>query len=615
MRPTGITSVTGRITVMRRNHTARFVGLTGLIGVAVLAAALAFTTSDEIVYQVNTRLNGVDQAAVDPCSSDPSDKEVYYVNDPKDSGDKTAMDSCSDQVEGCTLRAAIKLANTKDDKKHTIQLYGDTFTLTIANAMPYEDENNGERGDLDIDVAKCLTIVGYGHFSPTIIHAGGDGGVRDRVLDVRQRSTVVLRGLTIRGGWVQGSGGGIRNEGNLTLRDVSVVNNTTLEANSGGGIYNKGTGRSDGRATLTLEHSGVAANTAGWNPSRTFAASGGGITNEHGDVTIRYGLVVYNRAGYYGGGILVGSTDATVLLENSTVSENEAPYGAGLSNWGKLQLAGSTVSSNIALYCSGTAIYHNSAQTLSFLSSTIARNDGPGCSTGGTRPLAAVYLNDGTAEFRNSIIDQGSAGCAGTASARFRSGGYNIDSGLSCGLNAASDHSNTDPKLGDLIRNGGPTFTHAVLAGPAVDAIPGPAGNGSPKTDQRNAPRFGDHHGGNVANIGSYEDAGMTVRELTPAAVRREYLPATIKVGGEGFGPLTVVWFNGSLRRTTVKNSTELEFEPTVRWRGPLTSGLLKVANTEQAISPTTPGPGIHWVSLIDLGRNLSSNGQPLYVY
>src|SRR5262249_15116010 len=55
------------------------------------------------------------------------------------------------------------------------------------------------------------------------------------------------------------------------------------------------------------------------------------------------------------------------------------------------------------------------------------------------------------------------------------------------GLNGPGDLTNTDPLLGPLQRNGGPTLTQALLPGsPAIDAGDD---QGAPATDQRGLPR------------------------------------------------------------------------------------------------------------------------------
>ncbi|MFH0342943.1 MAG: choice-of-anchor Q domain-containing protein [Chromatiales bacterium] len=67
-----------------------------------------------------------------------------------------------------------------------------------------------------------------------------------------------------------------------------------------------------------------------------------------------------------------------------------------------------------------------------------------------------------------------------------------------------------DPLLGSLSQNGGPTPTHALLAGsPAIDAgNPDPAGNGAcAEYDQRylTRPKDGGFDGSAVCDIGAYE--------------------------------------------------------------------------------------------------------------
>jgi len=105
----------------------------------------------------------------------------------------------------------------------------------------------------------------------------------------------------------------------------------------------------------------------------------------------------------------------------------------------------------------------------------------------------------------NSIIAGQNAGsdCYGKPSA---SNGYNIDSDGSCGLVGAGDISASATitgSLGALANNGGPTQTHALLAGsPAIDK-----GSCVQATDQRGISRPRDGNGDKLArcDIGAYE--------------------------------------------------------------------------------------------------------------
>jgi len=76
--------------------------------------------------------------------------------------------------------------------------------------------------------------------------------------------------------------------------------------------------------------------------------------------------------------------------------------------------------------------------------------------------------------------------------------GYNLSDDTSCNLDAVGDRpEGIDPGIGPLVDNGGPTMTHALLAGsPAIDNGVGIAGI---TTDQRGYQRD------TQPDIGAYE--------------------------------------------------------------------------------------------------------------
>src|SRR5205814_1974182 len=85
-------------------------------------------------------------------------------------------------------------------------------------------------------------------------------------------------------------------------------------------------------------------------------------------------------------------------------------------------------------------------------------------------------------DLANSIINAGSSGenIVATEDGTITSLGYNLSSDAAGGdnstgpggfLNGPGDIRNTNPQLGPLQNNGGPTMTHALLAhSPAIDA-------------------------------------------------------------------------------------------------------------------------------------------------
>jgi predicted outer membrane repeat protein len=235
----------------------------------------------------------------------------------------------------------------------------------------------------------------------------------------------------------------------ITITDCIISGNSTTV--DGGGI--------GGATTLTVANSTISGNSA-----RT---SGGGISG--GDVSLVNSTVSGNSAGTTGGG--VGGGDLSIV--NSTVSGNSAgTSGGGLSTFfSSLRVANSTITGNSAP--SGGGIYNDGQSSVVEISNTI--------------------LNAGA--LGENIFNNG-----GTVT----SDGYNLSSDDGGGyLTGPGDQINTDPLLGPLQNNGGPTFTHALLPGsPAIDAgdpnfIP------PPSTDQRGCP-FDRVSNGRI-DIGSFE--------------------------------------------------------------------------------------------------------------
>jgi len=119
---------------------------------------------------------------------------------------------------------------------------------------------------------------------------------------------------------------------------------------------------------------------------------------------------------------------------------------------------------------------------------------------------------DANPTLRNTIVANSIAGGDCSGDGAITSEGYNLDSDGTCGFTGEGDLSNTDPLLGPLQDNGGPTLTHALLAGsPAIDGG-NPAGCTDPlgnplTTDQRGElrPADGDCDGIPICDTGAYE--------------------------------------------------------------------------------------------------------------
>jgi CSLREA domain-containing protein len=207
----------------------------------------------------------------------------------------------------------------------------------------------------------------------------------------------------------------------------------------------------------------------------------------------------------FGAGIL---NRGTLEINQCTFSGNFVDiwvgYGGGIFNGGTLIVSNSTFSGNIVNFGGqGGAIYSASyPSTTTIVNSTFSGNEArtiPGFFIG----IGGGVFNDaGSMTLRNTILANNSGGnCGGPIT----NAGNNIEDGAACGWGSVSGSlSNTDPMLGFLADNGGPTQTFALLAGsPAMNAADDATCNAAPVSgfDQRGIARPQGPH----CDIGSFE--------------------------------------------------------------------------------------------------------------
>ncbi|HEX3420217.1 MAG TPA: choice-of-anchor Q domain-containing protein [Candidatus Udaeobacter sp.] len=235
------------------------------------------------------------------------------------------------------------------------------------------------------------------------------------------------------------------------------------------------------------------------------------------------GLTIRNGQGGFGGGISNGS-GATLTITNSTISGNASAFGGGIFNGGPLTISNTTISGNTA--SEGGGVYSNSSLTIT--NSTISGNTGNSGGGGGVFNIGTAAITNstlsnnsanegggiftiGTVQIGDSVLNAGASGVTianngGTVTSR----GYNLSSDNGGGfLTGPGDQINTDPMLGPLQNNGGPTFTHELLPGsPAIDAGD-PNFTPPPSFDQR-GPGFDRVVNGRI-DKGSFEVETQTV--------------------------------------------------------------------------------------------------------
>ena len=245
---------------------------------------------------------------------------------------------------------------------------------------------------------------------------------------------------------------------------VVLLSRLTIQNGSANGSYAGGI-ENDQAATLTISYCTIRQNTGGY---------GGGIAN-FGTATINDSTITGNGySGGYAGGI-ANFSRATVI--NTTITENTGGYGGGIVNFDTTTVHSSTITGNIGYdYLGG-----------------IVNLAGPGS-------VHAVSLE-------NTVVANKPGGnCYLTVTSE----GYNLSDDGSCNFNGPGDLNNTDPMLGPLGNNGGPTQTLKLLRGsPAIDAgNPNGCtdGSGNPlTTDQRGWPRPGKYDPDKRCDIGAYE--------------------------------------------------------------------------------------------------------------
>ena len=190
--------------------------------------------------------------------------------------------------------------------------------------------------------------------------------------------------------------------------DTTTIKGVTVENSSGDGIYDNGSVELD---------DGVLQDNGSW-----------GIESTNDGLTVS-GSTISGNGGTSTGGIYVESTFSAV---NTTIADNG---GLGVD-----------------------VDYANQGASLDNV--TIAGNFGPG-----------IDVAAGPTTMANSIVAGNTQGDCAVTAATFSSTGHNLDSDGSCAFSDPSDLPNTDPKLGPLQDNGGPTPTMALAAdSPAVDA-------------------------------------------------------------------------------------------------------------------------------------------------
>lgn len=386
----------------------------------------------------------------------------------------------------------------------TVTISGLAIKNGIASSENYPDNSGGGiyNDHATLTVSDCAIT---GNF------ASVGGGINNDAFNPNHegvKATLTINRSSFTRNCADGKGAAVYNLAYFSLGQVTI-NNSVFSGNvavdNGGAIGNVALDVPT-QALTSLHNSTLSRNRAGgggacWNFSvlqgnaivevestticENSAQQGGGISNDSGvsgyvevDIT---NSTLNDNSGTNGGGVANHSDDGDAVLEitNSTLSSNSATNGGGVHNNGATGLAfldinNSTLSENSAVNFGG-AIYNDQVFT---------------------PPL----------NIANTILRGGASGgnIDNVGTGRIISLGYNLSSDDGSGyLTEPGDQINTDPMLGPLQDNGGPTFTHQLLNGsPAINAGD-PEFTPPPQYDQR-GPGF-DRVVNDRLDVGSFE--------------------------------------------------------------------------------------------------------------
>src|ERR1051325_10730522 len=331
---------------------------------------------------------------------------------------------------------------------------------------------------------------------------------------------LTLRSLTLTAG---SSFGGLSNNGTLTIE------NSIISGNSGRGVSSSG--------TLTIVASTISGNT------------GGGVSTVYGTSEIKNSTISGNTAKSSGGGV-TNATDfygygGRATITNSTISGNSSNQGGGIFNDQRCfnnSFTGQTVCESAALTLNNSLIAGNQAAS------------------------GAEIDNRSNSITANNFNLFGASGNTGV-------------SGFTPGPSDVTPSVSLAQIIGPLQNNGGPTQTHALVAGsPAVDA-------GNPngcldntgtalQTDQRGLPRVFDGNGNGqaICDIGAFElqevSPGISITDVAVIEGNSGRVTATFKVNlsAPSTQPVTVTFSTANRTANAgpdyVGTSGTLTFDP-----------------------------------------------------
>jgi hypothetical protein len=479
------------------------------------------------------------------------------------------VDHLADDLVGTglngSLRYCISQANSSPgDDTITFAVTG---TINLTGALP--------------DLSSNIDLEGPGASSLTVRRdTGGDY----RIFKVASGTTVVLAGLTITNGLDDVAGGGILNDGTLTLNQATVSNNSggPFDPNGhGGGISNSG--------TLTVKDCTISGNSAGEFGGINSIGSGGGIYNNGGTVTLTNSTISGNSGGFgLDAGAGIYNNGGTITLSNATVTDNNpgglfavGTFGGGIynTNNGTLILNNSVVSANVA---DGGGGILNDSGTVTLTNCTISANLGDGQGDGISNGYGTVTLTNctiiangignytGTLTLNNSTVSSGggigggifnSTGSTLTLNNSTVSGNWGIFGGGICNngtltLNNTTVSGNWGIFGGGICNNGTLTLNNTTVSGNTTDGSLGGGGiyNGYHGTVTISNSTIASNHSILASGGGIRNDSGTVT--ISNSTIAGNTVGGSIDWGRDGGGIFNASGGTLHVRNTIIAGNT-----------------------------------------------------------
>ena len=377
------------------------------------------------------------------------------------------------------LRYAITQANLSPGS--TIQ-FSVTGTIQLGCSLPSLSQN--------------ITITGPGESSLTI--NGGGSSSNYNAFTVDSGVTATISGLTVANFYLTGDGGGIINDGTLTLTNDTISGNSA--SGGGGGLANSG--------TLMVSNSAFSSNSGG---------DGGGIVN-YATATVSGSIFNSNSASYGDGGGLLNYGSATVSGSSFAGNSATSGEGGGLSNYATVTVSGCTYSNNSA--SDGGGIVNYTTATVSgsaFTSNSVSYGSGGGLLNDGLATVsgssfAGNSASDGGGLSNYETVTISGSSFAGNSASAGNGGGLSNHGMATVNCSTFAGNSASSADGGGLSNYGTVTVSGSTFAGNSASAGGGSVNYGTATVTGSTFAGNSADYGGGIANE---SDATATLTNCT----------------------------------------------------------------------------------------------------